>query len=1391
MEKLTCYFLDRNDHLLFIRDDASKFVVNEADYELECSFPIDNEKKISEGMKIGFRDIDDDLQFYDVIQPEENPLDMTVTILAEHSAMAELLDEDIIDADLKNATTAAAVAAALSGARWTPRNITVTNTETVRLWYVSRWAALNTISETWDATIKFAWTINDSGISGRYVDLYPAANTRRGKRFESGKDISALLVKYDDSNIATAIIGRGSDLETDAENEQQDTEHTPRVSFRDVVWSKANGDPADKPAGQEWVEDVEATALYGRNGRARMKIVDLDGCSDPNELLTLTWQILQRINRPAISIKCTVADLERLYGYAHEAVRKGDMVAVIADQTNTEIETTVDNVHRDYVSPENTVVYLGNHITETADLVIDEIKRSIKAENKLASKITGTQMALGAESSRAQQAEQELKLEFMGAQSAIYSTLYMNDEILRIEFMNGISGLYSQISVSAEELRSEFYAEDSQIYSTISQTARELKTEFGNSVSGLYSSISQTAERLQSEFSAAESSIYSTVTQTAQELSAEFGNSLSGLYFSLSITAGELRTEFSEAESSIYSTMSQTAQELKTEFGNSISNIYSSVSISAAELRTEFHNSESSIYSVISQTEREMKAEFSNSISDMYSSITASAESLRTEFSTAESAIYSSFSQSAQEMRVEFGNSLSGVYSSISASANSVRSEMHAADSSIYSEFLQTLSSITLSANRVYIKGNTTMSDVLEINNDGALLVKTIAIFGDSGNLVTINNGKVSADTIQINSTGSLKFGDGTGYGYRTINSTTAGNLVTGFGTASESNGRIFIPYYTVGIPSGSGGSAGNINFNIASTQTYRDGVEARSAHSLSSVTLTNADTGSAVQKTVTVFSLDDEEIDLPITINANAVYLKGKADGAGEVVQRNATGLSRVTLSSSDTGSSVSKTVTVFYDDDDEEDLPITINASAVYAAGYSGCHLSETWGSGNESNKVVIGKTTSGSANSLTFTITSESSISYNTSTHTYTASGKAKVNGTQKDSSSAISGTEAYDAGHTAGKNATTISKSGWNSYSGSTVPAGRTLTLTTDAPTPKTLSVPLTLSASGLTVQLLDGSTVVAQTTTQPLLQTKTATSNGTVTADSGYNGLSSVTVNVSQTPTFAWKTSSKTNQFVVNLDNVTSSLTGTLQPNGSDGVEMVSGNGTYADLSLNIKLQGRKSTASSYSDLSSQTPISLGFGETYYIRASWDGKNGARSAINTTISAPTAPTVSISGSWNATGLNNVGYENTYHIKNNGSEVATKAIYLSSYGNATIVAREDSASGAVVAKIDSKYNDGWNACVGNIYIRGGKVVNNSVPSWTLSNGGTKYLSAADDYYRVEIRYKDSSGNWQSGGDIDIGHAFILAGRCQWRYYDEGSERWINYNGGNVSALYYINA
>ena len=89
------------------------------------------------------------------------------------------------------------------------------------------------------------------------------------------------------------------------------------------------------------------------------------------------------------------------------------------------------------------------------------------------------------------------------------------------------------------------------------------------------------------------------------------------------------------------------------------------------------------------------------------------------------------------------------------------------------------------------------------------------------------------------------------------------------------------------------------------------------------------------------------------------------------------------------------------------------TSNGNPAYGEGYGAAKMSGSWSGANLS----ISKNTTGSA-SLSYTEGASASISYNSTTHKYTATAKASCGGADRASATSIGGTEAYDAGYTAG-------------------------------------------------------------------------------------------------------------------------------------------------------------------------------------------------------------------------------------------------------------------------------------------------------------------------------------------------------------------------------------
>src|SRR5690606_11500008 len=157
-------------------------------------------------------------------------------------------------------------------------------------------------------------------ITRRYIDILSRRGTFTGKRFEYGKDIQSIKREIDYSQVKTALYGFGESTVNDG----------PRVDFADVVWSKANGDPVDKPAGQRWVGDPEALARDGHDAGARHRFgVYESQTGGPGQLLLETWQELQRRSWPIVTYELDVIVLEQLVGRDHEQVRLGDGVYVI------------------------------------------------------------------------------------------------------------------------------------------------------------------------------------------------------------------------------------------------------------------------------------------------------------------------------------------------------------------------------------------------------------------------------------------------------------------------------------------------------------------------------------------------------------------------------------------------------------------------------------------------------------------------------------------------------------------------------------------------------------------------------------------------------------------------------------------------------------------------------------------------------------------------------------------------------------------------------------------------------------------------------------------------------------------------------------------------------
>lgn len=170
-------------------------------------------------------------------------------------------------------------------------------------YYISVKDALKQL-QTFGCEIVFKCKIDGNKITDKWIEIYKQIGIFSNKRFVYGSNALEVVRQRDRSQLYTSIIGRGK-------GEEVGDGYGRRIEFTDIEWKKSNGDPLDKPKGQNWLEYPEMTALYGipmKNGnkRKRETVLILEDIEDPRELLQATYENLVEYSRPLIQFKTSV-----------------------------------------------------------------------------------------------------------------------------------------------------------------------------------------------------------------------------------------------------------------------------------------------------------------------------------------------------------------------------------------------------------------------------------------------------------------------------------------------------------------------------------------------------------------------------------------------------------------------------------------------------------------------------------------------------------------------------------------------------------------------------------------------------------------------------------------------------------------------------------------------------------------------------------------------------------------------------------------------------------------------------------------------------------------------------------------------------------------------------
>lgn len=248
---------------------------------------------------------------------------------------------------------------ALAGTRWEVGYSEETTRKRTNFYYISTLEAIQKIVELFKVELTFSIIIDPltNRITRRQVNLYNQQGERTGKRFEYGSNLLSVTREESSEDLVTALVGRGKGEQLDDGNDDTVDGYSRRIMFTDVIWSKANGNPTDKPAGQDYVEDKEATKLYGfDDGKPRIGIAVFEDIEDVNQLINATWTALQVAKRPKVSFKASALEIGDL--------GLGDTVAIIRHELNIEYFTRVYKVEHDLLDKNNNVIELGDDFSE-------------------------------------------------------------------------------------------------------------------------------------------------------------------------------------------------------------------------------------------------------------------------------------------------------------------------------------------------------------------------------------------------------------------------------------------------------------------------------------------------------------------------------------------------------------------------------------------------------------------------------------------------------------------------------------------------------------------------------------------------------------------------------------------------------------------------------------------------------------------------------------------------------------------------------------------------------------------------------------------------------------------------------------------------------------------
>ena len=331
-----------------------------------------NDDEFEQVEYMAIQSMEDNHQYHYFYIAQKKTVGDISTFTGVQSGIEELRKTPVFDKRPNNMRAEAVINDLLKNTNWRARFVAETINRSTNFYYISVFDALKKICKIWGLEMQFFVEMNGNGIGARYIDFKKRIGEATGKRVVYGHNALEILKEIERTNIYTALVGRGKGEQVSSAEESGKTAdgYGRKITFESVVWSKAKGNPLDKPLGQRYLEDPEMTRRYGiKNAdgsmRAKIGFVDFSEEENPNELIKLTYQALVNASRPQLTLKTSSVYLK--------GVKIGDTIRVVRHDKKLDYDTRVFEITFNRLNNQSSDIKLGDQISESANSKIQSV----------------------------------------------------------------------------------------------------------------------------------------------------------------------------------------------------------------------------------------------------------------------------------------------------------------------------------------------------------------------------------------------------------------------------------------------------------------------------------------------------------------------------------------------------------------------------------------------------------------------------------------------------------------------------------------------------------------------------------------------------------------------------------------------------------------------------------------------------------------------------------------------------------------------------------------------------------------------------------------------------------------------------------------------------------